>query len=706
MGGSFFFFVTLTACFCSIGSLTQTSYYESDKISQSTGRNPSGPVNLSTEAIFHSESSVVESRYNGGSMVSLQLNNETVSPKEPEGVSSEDHSGSGIALTMRPALTDHQSGSHDQEHDTAKAAVSGHHHPTRISEDAIQDESYMITEESTVKYDLLTGLENFKFHIITRPFTSLTSDILAVPGEPCGPGVTACNVFTNFNGTRLLWDDMKRTLAFAWELHVFGSASLFTLLAVLAVLGMAGACTLPHPLRNALTLSNGFLIISGAMRTAFLLLDPYGTRQILPHATLAALHNVPLQLLLWTQVILTLVTLRGLKLLFFPLKLQRPWVVGWLGIFHCTILLLADLYSSKLSPALPFLLQTLSLCWGIPFCLGILTKSLFNLQPFVRSSVPQLISSQKTERLGKRVIAVCAFVGVLCCSLQMYSLLWLYGLLGNWRHFGWGWWIIQFWSRILELAWGLSLLFLGSWIFWAPCRGQGTGDHENGRGEVSKQGEEKSLWCKILASMEKGQLRKSDKSWEDLLPNNWKTHNLPRTGINNNAMCLYDDETTTNKPEYIPDPVSSSSSDSQTALLWHKVGDRECVLSLVEFDMRPPSPINLRRSIDNALYHGQLVAGGLFTPPPLSWNNSRSTDRDNSLATFPPVYIGHRWLLDTESLSASLDQFQTNEPTQLLRGPDTLDHDNGSRSPPCEQKGELSADTHHRDWSEDDITDL
>ncbi|KAM6927225.1 proline-rich transmembrane protein 3 [Xenentodon cancila] len=497
---------------------------------------------------------------------------------------------------------------------------------------------------------------------------------------------------------------MRRTLAFAWELHVFGSASLFTLLGVLAALGMAGACTLPHPLRNALTLSNSFLIISGAMRTALLLLDPYGTRQILPHATLAALHNIPLQLLLWTQVILPLVTLRELKLLFFPLKLQRPWIVGWLGIFHCTILLLADLYSSKLSPALPLVLQALSLCWGIPFCLGILTKSLSSLQPIVRSSVPQWIPSQKTERLGTRVIAVCAFVGVLCCSLQMYSLLWLYGLLGNWRRFGWGWWIIQFWSRILELAWGFPLLFLGSWIFWKPCRGHGRGDHGKGRGEVSKKMEEKSLWRKILASTQKGQLRKSEKTWEDLLPNNWATHNLSRTGVSNNSMFQYDDEPTTITAEYSPDAVCSSSSDSQAALLWHKVGDRECVLSLIEFDMRPPSPINLRRSIDNALYHGQLVAGGLFTLPPLSWTHSMSTERDNSLPTFPPVYVSHRWMMDTESLSASLDQFQTNEPTQLPRA--TPEYNSTCMLPPCEQKGEFSAEMYQHDWPDDDVTDF
>eukprot|EP00064_Thunnus_orientalis_P019719 superscaffoldBa00005058_g19847 len=277
------------------------------------------------------------------------------------------------------------------------------------------------------------------------------------PGGPCVLGLGPCVVHTNFNGTNLLWDDMKRTLAFAWELHVFGSASLFILMAALAVFGLAGASTLPYPLCDALTLLNSLLILSATLRAVLLLLDPYGTCQILSRATLAALQNTPLQLLLWAQM--------------------------------------------------------LSLSWGFPFCMGVLTQSLSHLHPSVSSSVPQWAPSHRIEKRSERVTAVCAFFGVLCCSLQMYSLLWLYGLLGNWRRFGWGWWLSQFWARILELAWGFSLLVLGSWIFWTPSRGHSRGDHGQGR----------------------------------------------------------------------------------------------------EFDMRPPSPINLRRSIDNALHHGQLVAGALHS---------------------------------------------------------------------------------------------
>ncbi len=559
-----------------------------------------------------------------------------------------------------------------------------------------------------------SGSDGPKLPVQNNVFASMTNQNQSGPGGPCVLGLTPCVVLPNFqtNGTDLLWDDMRRTLAFAWDLHVFGSASLFILIAVLAVVGMAGACTLPPPVCDALTLANSLLILSGTLRGVLLLLDPYGTRQILSRATLAALHNVPLQLLLWAQVALALVTLRGLNLLLFPLKLQRPWVVGALAVSHCTPLFVADLFSPTLSPALPLLLQTLSLCWGLPFCMRILTKSFTHLHPFLRSSVPQWVPSQRIERRAKRVTAVCAFLGVLCFSLQMYSLLWLYGLLGNWRRFGWGWWLSQFWARILELAWGFSLLVLGSWIFWTPSGGQSRGDHGQGRSEVSKGVEETSLWDRVLASIRKGPLRKSEKTWEELMPSNWAKYNLTRTGFSNNAMCPYDEQPSTIIPQYKPDPVSNSNSDSQAALLWQKVGERECILSLIEFDMRPPSPINLRRSIDNALHHGQLVAGGLFTPPPPSWTQTvgtDTTDGDGAPATFPPAYVGYGWTLDTESISASLDHFQAKEPTQSPSA--TAEYNGSFGSPATAHQGQelgsaSSAVMHQHDWSDDDVTDL
>ncbi|XP_078028533.1 proline-rich transmembrane protein 3 [Epinephelus lanceolatus] len=709
MGRSSLLFITLTMSLSSLGNLIQTphSLHHSDsvRITRGTGRDNKAPDSLASGLILHSQSSG-DSVEGSGQSVESTASQTLIIPKKSERVGSENRSGSGITLTTTPALTPHHSRAQGRETDKANMSITGFTHSSvhMISEEALLDGSHVMTEEQLKKNHTSIMIQN-------NVFVPTTNQNLSGPRGPCVLGLSPCVVLTNSNGTNLLWDDMRRTLAFAWELHVFGSASLFILLAALAVIGMASACTLPHPLCDALILANTLLILSGSLRGVLLLLDPYGTRQVLSRATLAALHNVPLQLLLWAQVALALVTLRGLKLLLFPLRLQRPWVVGGLAISHCTPLLVADLFSPTLSPALPLLLQTLSLCWGLPFCMGIFMKSFSHLHPLLRSSVPHWVPSLRVEKRAKRVTAVCAFLGFLCFSLQMYSLLWLYGLLGNWRRFGWGWWLSQFWARILELAWGFSLLVLGCWIFWTMYRGHSRGNHGQGRSEVPKVAEETSLWGQVLASIQKGPLRKSEKTWEDLMPSNWAKYNLSKAGLSNNLMCPYDDQLSTT-PDYKPDPVSISSSDSQTALLWQKVGERECILSLIEFDMRPPSPINLRRSIDMALHHGQLVAGGLFTPPPPPWTQNMGadiTDENDGTITFPPAYVGYRWTLDTEPISASLDHFTAKEPTQSPNA--ATDYNVSVGSPAAARQREefdsvLSAVMHQHDWSEDDVTDL
>ncbi|KAM7006442.1 uncharacterized protein LKV04_003011 [Tautogolabrus adspersus] len=670
MGFSILLYITLTLPFSSLGSIIQTAnLLDKSANLQMTRITDNDPFIFASKDILHSESigDSLEGSGLTGDGTALKLINQAAIPEEHNQVGNENPSGPDITLTKTQDLTLLHLGAGDPGEDKSKTHSSVH----IISEGALIEDILSAAEEqlkkrqsSEVDEDLLDPWENPKHPVQNNVFTSLTKQDLSGPGVSCVLG--PCVVFTNFNGTNLLWDDMRRTLAFAWELHVFGSASLFILIAVLAIIGTAGACTRPRPFCDVLIQANTLLILSGTLRGVLLLLDPYGTRQVLSRATLAALHNVPFQLLLWAQVSLALVTLRGLNLMLFPLKLQRPWVVGVLAILICTSLYVADLFSPTLSPALPLLLQTLSLCWGLPFCIVILIKSFSHLHPSFTSSLPQWVPSQRIERRAKQVTAVCAFLGVLCCSLQMYSLLWLYGLLGNWRRFGWGWWLSQFSARILEVSWGFSLLVLGSWIFWTPSMVQSRGDPGQSRSETSKKLDEKSLWGSLLARIQKGPLTKSEKTWEELMPSNWAMYNLTRTGFNNSAMCPYDDPLSTITSEYKPDPrCNTSSSDSQAAILWQKkVSERDCILSLIEFDIGPPSPINLRH-VNNAVPH------------------------------IPTGDASYCWTMNIES-------------KETLQSPCAAywDSDVWSQATAHWTEESNSAGMYPQDWSDDDVTDL
>lgn len=321
------------------------------------------------------------------------------------------------------------------------------------------------------------------------------------------------------NATTLHWDDLSRTLSFAWDLHVYGSAGLFLLLFAGAALGLALSPGMHCPHRGTLALANALLLLAGAVRAALFLIDPYGTRRLLPRPAVTALYNLALPLLVWAQAALALLAMKGAGVSLLPETLERPPLAAVLAVLQCTLLLAADLLSTALSPVVPITLQSLSLCWGLVVCLGFLCYVYPRLRcpPVDRPGGSEeaggkaWVGGPRTGLVLSRVLAVCALLGALCCGLHVHATLWLYGMLGDWRRFGWGWWLVHFWARLLELAWGFSLLLLASWVFWRPQGAHGREDRSNreGRaggdlpspGQSSGSTQRHTCWSKIVQSL-------------------------------------------------------------------------------------------------------------------------------------------------------------------------------------------------------------
>ncbi|XP_074538238.1 uncharacterized protein LOC141799780 [Halichoeres trimaculatus] len=470
------------------------------------------------------------------------------------------------------------------------------------------------------------------------------------------------------NATLLYWGDLSRTLAFAWELHVYGSASLFLLLFAGAALGLTLSPGANCPHRGALALANALLFLVGGLRAALFLIDPYGTRKFLPRPAVAALYNLPLHLLVWAQAALALLAMRVKGVSVLTPTLERPPLVAVLAVLQCTLLLAADLLSPALSPLVPVTLQVLSLCWGLILCLG------FLCYVFPRLRCPLNPYPGAPEEAGRkvwtgrrwmgvslgRVLAVCAVLGSLCCGLHVHATLWLYGLLGDWTSFNWGWWLVHFWARLLELSWGLSLLVLGSWVFWRPqgCRGrEETGQDGRGAGDLPSPGQSvgsnqrHTCWSKIVQSLRGKPCRKSDSNGvgggggggggaPGEVPNNWAGQERPGADISKSLIRNQNHEQSTAQPRCVKDSnrgrnhrghsaergISDGSTGSllrlqafgrppQRSVSGSLDQDRDTSLSFYEFDLRPPSPIDLTRSIDEALHREHLLEGGsLFHP--------------------------------------------------------------------------------------------
>ncbi|XP_066553767.1 proline-rich transmembrane protein 3 [Amia ocellicauda] len=463
------------------------------------------------------------------------------------------------------------------------------------------------------------------------------------------------------NRTALLWADLRRTLSFAWEMHVYGSASLFLLLSLGGLLGLLlppppGVCGTP---RGCLALTNTLLLLAGAVRAAYLFTDPYGTRELLTQPAMVALHNLPFPLLLWALAALCLLAVEAAGVSVLPAGLQRPPLAAVLALLHCTVQTAADFLSQALSPAVPAVLQALSVAWGCSLCVGFLFCVFPRLR--YRTAPPALGGAGAREEAGgcgaggrrqlrvlARVLCVCAVLGALCCGLQVQAALWLAGLLGDRRRFTWAWWLGQFCGRLLELGWASCMLLLASRPFWCPAqergrsRGAGEEEEEGRAGRASSSSSSShTCWAKILQCARGRQRRKAESNGVSgsnggggtgsaELPNNQAHQDRAGADISKSLIR--------NRAEALPlrslKDINSSAGHSQQggstgSLQWpgggallhrslsslslEKERGRESILSLTDFDLRPPSPIDLSRSIDEALH---LVRGGLFSPRP------------------------------------------------------------------------------------------
>uniref|UniRef100_A0A452H4B8 Proline-rich transmembrane protein 3/4 domain-containing protein n=1 Tax=Gopherus agassizii TaxID=38772 RepID=A0A452H4B8_9SAUR len=454
----------------------------------------------------------------------------------------------------------------------------------------------------------------------------------AVPASslPCSHASGACSLLQP-NQTLLRWADLQRTLGFAWELHVYGASALFLLLSLVCVASLIGSPVLDLPHLPYTLGTNALLLGAGLLRATFLLSDPYGARARLPAPAVRLLYNAPFPLLLSAFALLLLLLLRVSQLQLLPPPLQSLPLLAALAALQSTVLLGADLLSPLLSPVLGVGLHLLSCACGTSLMLANLA-AYWQLRPHqaARPGEAQRVSlgcedpqelpeqGRALQALGPcpRVLLGCSVLGLLCCGLQAYGVLWLGAVLGPLGEFSWPWWFVQFWFRICELLLAFGLCFVASHPFCQCC---GSADH--------------ICWAKLVRYF--CTYRKAE---APEYPNNcydWAT------GMQERAASTHISKSLIRKPPEqlhlralkdsnegrVPGAFSAGGSTSslgrpgvsptcpnaaRVGRSYTSVCFEESVLSLGELQFRPPSPINLSRSIDEALFKEHLVRDSVF----------------------------------------------------------------------------------------------
>ncbi|XP_038264622.1 proline-rich transmembrane protein 3 isoform X2 [Dermochelys coriacea] len=460
---------------------------------------------------------------------------------------------------------------------------------------------------------------------LPEPGPSLPA-VAPASSPPCLRASGACSLLQP-NRTLLRWADLQHTLGFAWELHLYGTSTLFLLLSLLCMASLISSPILGLPHLPYTLGASALLLGVGLLRATFLLADPYGARARLPAPAVRLLYNAPFPLLL--SAFALLLPLRMAQRLLLPRPLRSLPLLTALASLQSTVLLGADLLSPLLSPILGMGLHLLSCICGTSLLLANLA-AYWQLRPG-RPGEAQRVSlgceeprelpghGGALQGLGPcpRVLLGCSALGLLCCGFQVYGALWLGGVLGPPGEFSWPWWFVQFWFRICELLLAFALCFVASHPFCQRC---GSADHTCWAKLVryfctyrKAEGPEYPNSCYNWANSAQEQAA-NDSSGKGLIRNPPEQVHLQVLKDSNEvrvtgAFSAGGSPSSLCRPGISPTcPTAARVGHSHTSVCF----ERESVLSLGALEFRPPSPINLSRSIDEALFKEHLVRDSIF----------------------------------------------------------------------------------------------
>ncbi|XP_030197175.1 proline-rich transmembrane protein 4 isoform X1 [Gadus morhua] len=482
------------------------------------------------------------------------------------------------------------------------------------------------------------------------------------------------------------WNSAMATWGPAWHAHVYSAGLFFAAVALSSALNL-----LCLPLRcpsgcGYFALVSVFLLAAGATRSFSLLYDAYGHHGSLPSAEAAVLLQEALFPCLTAAfgLVFLLLSMRSRMQLSYS-AFQRPFFLACLVALHFAAAFgpatLLHLYRG--SPSVRLFLCLLSRGAFVALA-AFLSAAYFVFYVYVRADSKHIYHLNNTsptpaERYNRcpfaesrewdrAAVTVCvsALFCLGCAGLQLYAMLSAMGVAGGEELFrAWPWWTFQFSCRVCELGVCITLALVVAQPIYCSSGLPGAG----------------SCWTELLAA--KSPLLPGTYHWtlsqqEKLAMRETglglgETESLPLYSLvderlggslngldllyhSNRALAYRDlDLTGSEKPDGVAGGAASG---------------RSSVTSDSTADLRPPSPIDLRRSIDEALFGESLFPMSLFSPgTPLGCS-------DLSLAILGPLPNGGHSLFGRDPLSADAGPYRTSsscaevpaEPTSRSRG--------------------------------------
>ncbi|XP_068611667.1 proline-rich transmembrane protein 4 [Brachionichthys hirsutus] len=475
------------------------------------------------------------------------------------------------------------------------------------------------------------------------------------------------------------WNSAMAAWGLAWEAHVYGAGCTFVMLTLTSALNL-----LCLPLRcpsgcGYFALVSLFLLAAGCTRAFSLLYDAYGHQDLLPSTEASfMLYEAPFPCLTAAfGLVFLLLSMRSRMQLSYS-AFQRPCFLACLVFVHFAAAFgpVTLLKSYQREPRLCLFLSLIARGAFVALA-TFLSAAYFVFYIYVRADSKHIYHLNNTsptpaERYNRcpfaesrdwnrAAITVClsALFTLACAGLQLYAILNAVGVAGGEDVFHpWPWWAFQFSCRLCELGVCLTLALVVAQPVYCS-------DHLPAAG---------SCWTELLASK------------SPMLPGSyqWSLSQQEKLAIVDTAGL----GETESLPLYTLMDERLGSSLNGLDLLYHsnralayrdldleKHGDREgeepsggsSFTSDSTTDLRPPSPINLRRSIDEALFGESLFPISLFSPVEPICCSDRSINNQRALPS--NGLFGDSGLYRTSSCTEMVSQPAKTQGDAVVRAP-------------------------------------
>ncbi len=436
------------------------------------------------------------------------------------------------------------------------------------------------------------------------------------------------------------WNSALATWGSAWEAHIYGLGTVFCLVALASTLNLM-CLPLQYPSGcGYFALVSLCLVAAGCTRAFVLVYDAYGYQD--------RMASTEASLLLYEAAFPCMTAAFGLVFLLLSMRsrmqlsysaFQRPCFLACLVLLHFAaafgpvVLFHVDqqvyLFLSLISRGAFVALATfLSAAYFVFYCyVHADSKHIYHLNntsptPAERYNRCPFAESRDWNRAAAAVL-LCAIFSLACAGLQLYAMLHALGIAGSAESFRpWPWWTFQFSCRVCEAVICLTLVLvvaqpvycsdhlpqpgscwtelLGAKSPIIPGSYQWTLSHQEKLAicDPIGHGETECLPLYTLVDDRLSSLNGLDLLYHSNRALAYRDLDLPNTGA--------------------PSVGSSCTSDSTA-------------------DLRPPSPINLRRSIDEALFSESLFPMmSLFSPlRPFTSSDHSLNGRDYQLQRCP-----------------------------------------------------------------------